>query len=822
MNLSETHPADASDLWNDLESRGYGMYYEKLLFCEQNPMIVNSHGVWERMTEQVSGLQVWQYSLPLLEIACVLVLVLWQLFHFSFKKLGLRIPKFTSMMLAGAALSQVSLMNDGSTVRQMLFPDDRRPKVAETVGAFAFTLYWFLEGVKMDFGMISRQGPKAIVTGITTIILPIMVANMVFGQKRQVGTEALDAMEIRVMIFMQSISAFTGISRLLRDLKINHTEFGRIALSSAMVADIVSFAINLLALMMWTEKDKITNVYWQIGGALGFIMVMIWGIRPAMFMVIRRTPEGRPVNNVVVYSIILLAFLAYNYFGFLELLPAMGPFIVGLAIPHGPPIGSMLVQRFECINTGILLPLFVFFGMLQVDGPWLIRQLQGLSVMRGQFFEVTSLVFVIFTVKFIASTIPPFFAKMPLKDSIILALILTSKGIIELAYYMYAVEVRIISPKTFTTMTAIILLCALFQPILINYLYDSSKRFVCYQKRNVMSLKFGSEVRVLVCIYQSHHITSMIKLLVGSFTSGEFTLACFVLHLVELVGQDNPLFISHKMQKPKPGSTSLSANVIVAFTNFKQNFWKSVSVDSFTSVSIPRYMDQEIAQLALEKVTSFILLPFHRTWSYDQTTLLSDDNTIRNVNLNILRRAPCSVGIFVHREYIRPTPKTHHPSLKICAVFVGGRDDREALALAKRMAQKREVSLTVLRLVPASMAGKCTGWDQMLDAAELREVVMRNNNGGDQGDQSGCDVEYMEERVADGSETSRVLMSAAKFYELFVVGRGSGLNSEVTAALGDWVEFEELGVIGDLLVSRDFPHKASVLVVQQQQNVAVG
>ncbi|KAI7979458.1 Cation/H(+) antiporter 15 [Camellia lanceoleosa] len=52
-------------------------------------------------------------------------------------------------------------------------------------------------------------------------------------------------------------------------------------------------------------------------------------------------------------------------------------------------------------------------------------------------------------------------------------------------------------------------------------------------------------------------------------------------------------------------------------------------------------------------------------------------------------------------------------------------------------------------------------------------------------------------------------------YDLFIVGRGQGMVSPLTAGLTDWSEFPELGAIGDLLASSDFAATMSVLVVQQ-------
>lgn len=148
---------------------------------------------------------------------------------------------------------------------------------------------------------------------------------------------------------------------------------------------------------------------------------------------------------------------------------------------------------------------------------------------------------------------------------------------------------------------------------------------------------------------------------------------------------------------------------------------------------------------------------------------------------------------------------------------MGGKDDREALALAKQMMRNQNVSLAVLKLVPGKMVGMTTGWDQMLDTAELKETL-RNNHTTLVEEHNF--VEYVEEEVNDGSDTSRILLSIANSFDLFVVGRSTGMGTYVTRALSDWIEFDELGVIGDLLVSSDFPHRGSVLVVQQQQNVA--
>lgn len=70
------------------------------MFCDVSPHIMlNSHGVSEKMDSGYKGMEFWEYPLPQLEIIILSIFLLWRLFDMLFKKLGVPIPKFTSMML---------------------------------------------------------------------------------------------------------------------------------------------------------------------------------------------------------------------------------------------------------------------------------------------------------------------------------------------------------------------------------------------------------------------------------------------------------------------------------------------------------------------------------------------------------------------------------------------------------------------------------------------------------------------------------------------------------------------------------------------------
>lgn len=70
--------------------------------------------------------------------------------------------------------------------------------------------------------------------------------------------------------------------------------------------------------------------------------------------------------------------------------------------------------------------------------------------------------------------------------------------------------------------------------------------------------------------------------------------------------------------------------------------------------------------------------------------------------------------------------------------------------------------------------------------------------------------------IEEASDLVSLLREEGNCYDLIMVGIRHEESFEVLQGLSVWSENEELGEIGDLLVSRDLKLAASVLAVQQQ------
>ncbi|XP_010520390.1 PREDICTED: cation/H(+) antiporter 4 isoform X2 [Tarenaya hassleriana] len=734
------------------------------------------------------------------------------------------IPLFAQ---AGILLSK-TFVKENTAIRVFFSSKDYKETAVGLMAAVSYIMFWFLMGVKMDIGLIHSRGKRAITIGVSSVLLSVLVCSMVyfgnlweFGSKE--GKPDTNTLEAVVIYSIQCLSSFPVAGNLLFELRLQNSELGRLAMSSAVICDFISgiLAASLIFLKELND-DKVRIGSTFIGDVFyiarpvnraitlgAFLFFVIYIFRPLMFSIIRKTPSGRRVKTLYISFIIVIVFGSAIVANWAKQFVAIGPFILGLAVPHGPPLGSALIEKFEPAFFGTLLPFFVATSATEIN----IGAIQSWN----DFTNIISIVFLALVVKFVLTALPALFFRIPPADCFALSLIMSFKGIFELGAYALAFNKGSIRPEVFTVVSLYIMLNSAIIPPILRRIYDPSRVYAGYEKRNMLHLKPSSELKILTCIYRTDDIRPMINLLEASCPSRESPISAYALHLMELVGQANPVFISHQMQSGKAEDISYSDNVVVSFEQFRNDHYGFVSVNIYTALSVAGTMHDDICLLALNNRTSLIVLPFHQTWSVDGSTIISDSSMIRELNKSVLELAPCSVGVFVYRssygrKTIRDTVSTHSSSYQVCMVFLGGKDDREALILARRMARDSRINLSIVRLIsPEQKIREQMDWESMIDSELLKEVKKNTK--------TNSEILYTEEVVRDATETSELLKSMANDYDLFIVGRGKEREMSMTDGLEQWSEFSELGVIGDLLTLRDFECQASVLVIQQQQQM---
>lgn len=158
-------------------------------------------------------------------------------------------------------------------------------------------------------------------------------------------------------------------------------------------------------------------------------------------------------------------------------------------------------------------------------------------------------------------------------------------------------------------------------------------------------------------------------------------------------------------------------------------------------------------------------------------------------------------------------------SIHAAVVFIGGRDDREAIAYATRVSKHPALKLTVIRfLVETSSALSCAG-HKPPSAKEEAEVKEDDEFFAQfyETQVVGGQISYAEKYLENSAETFSTLRSFEGQYSFIIVGRGGGVNSILTKGMNDWQQCPELGPIGDVLSGPEFSKTMSVLIIQQHR-----
>ncbi|KAK3039450.1 hypothetical protein RJ639_028032, partial [Escallonia herrerae] len=780
------------------------------------PTMITTNGIWQ-------GDNPLDYSLPLFILQLTLVVVTTRILVFILKPF--RQPRVISEILGGVILGP-SVMGQNPNFATTIFPL-RSVMVLETMANVGLLYFLFLVGVEMDLAVIRRTGKKAFAIAIAGMILPFLIGvsfSYLLHEKSQAVKQGTFILFLGVAL---SVTAFPVLARILAELKLLNTEIGRIAMSSALVNDMCAWILLALAIALAENDSKSLASLWVILSSAGFVVFCIFVVRPLVGWMIRQTPEGESISEFYICLILTGVMISGFITDAIGTHSVFGAFVFGLVIPNGP-LGVTLIERLEDFVSGLLLPLFFAISGLKTD----IGAIKGLAT-----WGTLVLVVVLACAGKIAGTLlVALYYKIPFYEGVTLGLLMNTKGLVEMIVLNVGKDQKVLDDKSFAIMVLVaVVMTGIITPI-VTTIYKPARRFVPYKRRTIQRTKPDSEFRILVCIHSPRNVPTIINLLEASHPTKKSPICVYVLHLVELTGRASAMLIVHNPQKSgRPAlnrTQAQSDHIINAFENFEQHAG-CVSVQPLTAISPYSTMHEDVCGVAEDKRVAFVIIPFHKQQTVDGG-MEATNPAFRSINQNVLANAPCSVGILVDRGLngstrLAANQVSHH----IVVLFFGGPDDREALAYAWRMSEHPGINLTIMRFIPGDAALESVAEgantetndpsvitvltdsdrDKQQDEDYINEFRVRTAN-----DDS---IVYMEKVVNHGEETVAAIRSIDNIHDLFIVGRGQGIISPLTAGLTDWSECPELGAIGDLLASSDFAATVSVLVVQQYTGIGV-
>ncbi|OMO74903.1 Cation/H+ exchanger [Corchorus olitorius] len=710
----------------------------------------------------------------------------------------------------------------------------------ETMSNLGVTFYMFLVGLEMDLAPIRKIGKTALSVAIAGILVPLGVGAGIFLMLYKTATPR-DTPPPFIGIFFWSIAlsvtSFPDLARMLSDLKLMYTDLGKTALSAAVVSDLCSWFLLVVTVSLVNGHRKLHVALPILAG-----MTLFWFlIRPMISWVVKQSKDASREGK---YSEIHVSFIvsAVLLCGYLtELCGAhsmFGAFMFGLMIPSGE-LGTLIMETIEDFVVGILLPpSFIVIGM----------RTNLVFVAQFNTLIVVLLMLLSFSAKIISTLLVCLYFRCPTRDSFALGLLMNTKGVLVLIVLNEGRGMKAFDQPTFTlAMLAILVMTAIVGPV-IHFTHKSNRNLKQFYHRNLERSRPEAALRVLTCLHSTKNLSGMINLLHISNATRKSPIVVFAVHLVELAGRNTAMLIFH--DKDKTGECHDIGNnatrekaeaqqIVTSFESFEEDN-HAVTVQPLTAVSPYATMHEDVSTFADDKLANIILIPFHKHpnalggW-------VDENLQHRELNQNLLANAPCTIALLVDRGLTSPLYMESHSGgagvrqCHVAMLFVGGPDDREALAYAWRMAGTPRVTLTVVRFLPGKDVcelperddddledGILTAMyererDKQLDDEYIYEFRFKTMN-----DQS---VAYIEKIINSGEEIVSTLNSAYSNFDLFIVGRGDGVESPLTIGLSSFSEYPELGALGETMVSLSSESRSpapSVLVVQQSAPAVSG
>ncbi|KAM5560074.1 hypothetical protein ABKV19_021303 [Rosa sericea] len=566
-------------------------------------------------------------------------------------------------------------------------------------------------------------------------------------------------------------------------------------------------------------------------------------IRPAMKWVVSRcTPEQDVVDEAYICLTLTGVMVAGFMTDLIGIHSIFGAFVFGLTIPKGQ-FADRLISRVEDIVSVLLLPLYFASSGLKTD----VAKIRG-----GRAWGLLALVITTACAgKILGTFVVAMMFMIPVRESLTLGVLMSTKGLVELIVLNIGKEKKVLNDESF----AILVLMALFTTFItspvVMAIYKPARGISIRTHRKLCDLSTADqstkdELRILACVHGPNNAPSLISLIDSIRSTKKSQLKLFLMHLVELTERSSSIVMVQRARKngfpffnrtPRGEWYDRVAGAFQAYSQLGR-----VSVRPTTAISNLSTMYEDICHVAEDKRVAMIVLPFHKQWRCDgddhEKKEINVGNGWRGVNERVLQNAPCSVAVLVDRGFGKFKAQNPEPgkvvAIRICIVFFGGPDDREALQLGGRMVDHPAVKVKVVRFVEKEdlesngphglmlkpLPTKSTENSYSFSTAKMDREKEKELD-------EAAVAEFRSKLVEDGTAEYTELVVARNIVEgvlaigrsgdqdLIMVGKGRFPSSMVAELADRQAEHAELGPVGDILTYSGHGVVSSVLVIQQ-------
>ena len=402
----------------------------------------------------------------LLQLIVILVVV--QIFGYLCGRIGQQ--WVIGEILAGLALGPSLLGAFWPGLKIQLFPAAALPTL-QTLGDIGLVLYMFSLGARLDTHLMLRQSRTAIVTSISTILLPLLLGALLgfFLYPGLAGQHANLVSFILLVGTAMAVTAFPVLARLLAEKDMLGTRVGMLALTCAAIDDVIAWCLLAIVVALIHARG-LTSSLLTIGLTILFIGFMLGMLRPLLAYADRRIQSKQVL---VALSIILLLLSAYatNAIG---IHPVFGAFLMGIILPRRTVFIEQ-VRSLDQVNNLLFLPLFFVYsglrtqiGLISAPALWLICLLVLAVACAG---------------KILSGSLSVRWMGESWRESLSLGVLMNTRGLVDLIVLNIGLDLGVLSPTLFAMLVIMAIVTTMMASPLLPLL-GPAKEFARYRPGN--------------------------------------------------------------------------------------------------------------------------------------------------------------------------------------------------------------------------------------------------------------------------------------------------------------------------------------------------
>ena len=351
-----------------------------------------------------------------------------------------RQPQVVGEILAGIVLGPSLLGRLAPGAEGYLFPAAVGPFL-NIIAQVGVILYMFLVGLELDPALLRKRGHTTVAISHASIIAPFLLGAataLYLYPKLSTRDVPFTCFSLFLGVSM-SVTAFPVLARILTDRGIHKTRMGVIALTCAAVDDVTAWC--MLAFVVSVARAQATGAVATIAMALGFILLMILVVRPAMVRLSLLYGNRGRLTQGVMASIFIALLISASATELIGIHAVFGAFALGAVIPHDSGMARELTDRLEDIVIVLLLPAFFAYTGLRTQ--------IGLVSGYEEWMMCALIILVASAGKFGGSLIAARLTGLDWRDSSALGVLMNTRGLMELIVLNIGLEMNVISPTLF-------------------------------------------------------------------------------------------------------------------------------------------------------------------------------------------------------------------------------------------------------------------------------------------------------------------------------------------------------------------------------------